>query len=193
MQPVTALQSEYSLWWREPEAEILPALEELGIGFVPFSPLGKGFLTGAINADTTFDSSDIRNIVPRFTPEARQANQALVDLLGRDRGRTAGYPRADRAGLAAGAQAVDRPHPRDHEAASDGGEYRLGCSGTDGRRSRGDEQTLICKMCMDGLTRRISNSRSPVRPAIGNSRNSGTFTSFPSASGPRGFAPRESW
>jgi aryl-alcohol dehydrogenase-like predicted oxidoreductase len=83
VQPVTALQSEYSLWWREPEQEILPTLEELGIGFVPFSPLGKGFLTGAIDATTTFDSTDFRNIVPRFSPEARQANQAVVDLLGK--------------------------------------------------------------------------------------------------------------
>ncbi|WP_224369433.1 aldo/keto reductase [Hyalangium versicolor] len=82
VQPVTALQSEYSLWWREPEKEILPTLEELGIGFVPFSPLGKGFLTGAISESTTFDSKDFRNVVPRFTPEARKANQALVDLLG---------------------------------------------------------------------------------------------------------------
>src|SRR5271169_326463 len=81
VQPVTALQSEYSLWWREPEKEVLPVLEELGIGFVPFSPLGKGFLTGAITETTTFDSTDFRNIVPRFTPEARKANQALVDLL----------------------------------------------------------------------------------------------------------------
>ena len=81
VQPVTALQSEYSLWWREPEAEILPALEELGIGFVPFSPLGKGFLTGKIDQDTKFDSTDFRNIVPRFTPEARRANQAMVDLV----------------------------------------------------------------------------------------------------------------
>jgi aryl-alcohol dehydrogenase-like predicted oxidoreductase len=81
VQPVTALQSEYSLWWREPEAEVIPTLEELGIGFVPFSPLGKGFLTGKIDENTTFDSSDFRNIVPRFTPEARKANQALVDLL----------------------------------------------------------------------------------------------------------------
>jgi aryl-alcohol dehydrogenase-like predicted oxidoreductase len=81
VQPVAALESEYSLWWREPEQEIMPTLEELGIGFVPFSPLGKGFLTGAITANTTFDSSDFRNIVPRFTPEARKANQALVDLL----------------------------------------------------------------------------------------------------------------
>ncbi len=81
IQPVTALQSEYSLWWREPETEVIPALEELGIGFVPFSPLGKGFLTGKISEDTKFDKSDFRNIVPRFAPENRKANQALVDLL----------------------------------------------------------------------------------------------------------------
>jgi aryl-alcohol dehydrogenase-like predicted oxidoreductase len=79
--PITALQSEYSLWWRKPEQEVLPTLEELGIGFVPFSPLGKGFLTGKIDENTTFDKSDFRNIVPRFTAEARKANQALVDLL----------------------------------------------------------------------------------------------------------------
>jgi aryl-alcohol dehydrogenase-like predicted oxidoreductase len=83
VQPVTALQSEYSLWFREPEAEVIPALEELGIGFVPFSPLGKGFLTGKISEDTKFDKSDFRNIVPRFTPENRKANQAVVELLGR--------------------------------------------------------------------------------------------------------------
>jgi aryl-alcohol dehydrogenase-like predicted oxidoreductase len=83
VQPVAALQSEYSLWWREPEAEILPALEELGIGFVAFSPLGKGFLTGKIDQNTTFDPSDFRNTVPRFAPENRAANQALVELLGR--------------------------------------------------------------------------------------------------------------
>jgi aryl-alcohol dehydrogenase-like predicted oxidoreductase len=82
VQPVAALQSEYSLWWREPETEVLPALDELGIGFVPFSPLGKGFLTGAISENTTFDSNDFRNVVPRFTPEARKANSALVDELG---------------------------------------------------------------------------------------------------------------
>jgi aryl-alcohol dehydrogenase-like predicted oxidoreductase len=81
VQPVTALQSEYSLWWRAPEQEVIPTLEELGIGFVPFSPLGKGFLTGKIDETTTFDSSDFRNIVPRFTPDARKANQAVVDLL----------------------------------------------------------------------------------------------------------------
>ena len=82
VQPVTALQSEYSLWWREPEAEVLPTLEELGIGFVPFSPLGRGFLTGKIDENTSFDSADFRNNLPRFTPEARKANKALVDLLG---------------------------------------------------------------------------------------------------------------
>jgi aryl-alcohol dehydrogenase-like predicted oxidoreductase len=83
VQPVTALQSEYSFWFREPEAEVIPTLEELGIGFVPFSPLGKGFLTGAINADTKFDKTDFRNVVPRFTEENRKANQAMVDLIGR--------------------------------------------------------------------------------------------------------------
>jgi len=82
VQPVTAIQSEYSLWWRKPEEELLPALEELGIGFVPFSPLGKGFLTGTIDETTSFDKSDFRSVVPRFTPQARKANQALVELLG---------------------------------------------------------------------------------------------------------------
>jgi aryl-alcohol dehydrogenase-like predicted oxidoreductase len=82
VQPVTAVQSEYSLWWRKPEDEVLPALEELGIGFVPYSPLGRGFLTGKMNENTTFDSSDFRNILPRFTPEARKANKQLIDLLG---------------------------------------------------------------------------------------------------------------
>lgn len=83
VQPVSAVQSEYSLWWRAPEQELLPALEELGIGFVPYSPLGKGFLTGKINENTTFDSTDFRNVLPRFTPEARHANQGMVDLLGK--------------------------------------------------------------------------------------------------------------
>ena len=82
VQPVTALQNEYSLWWRRPEEEVLPVLEELGIGFVPFSPLGRGFLTGKMNENTAFDSGDFRNTLPRFTPEARKANRALVDLLG---------------------------------------------------------------------------------------------------------------
>ena len=83
MQPVTAIQSEYSLWWRRPEEDVLPALEELGIGFVPFSPLGKGFLTGKIDANTSFAAGDFRNIVPRFSAEARAANQTLIELLGR--------------------------------------------------------------------------------------------------------------
>jgi aryl-alcohol dehydrogenase-like predicted oxidoreductase len=82
VQPVAAVQNEYSLWWRKPEQEILPLLEELGIGFVPYSPLGRGFLTGKMNENTAFDSGDFRNTLPRFTPEARKANQALVDLLG---------------------------------------------------------------------------------------------------------------
>jgi aryl-alcohol dehydrogenase-like predicted oxidoreductase len=82
VQPVTALQSEYSLWWRKPEAEVIPTLEELGIGFVPYSPLGKGFLTGKIDETTTFDSSDFRSTLPRFTPDALKVNQALIDLLG---------------------------------------------------------------------------------------------------------------
>jgi aryl-alcohol dehydrogenase-like predicted oxidoreductase len=82
VQPISAIQNEYSLWWRKPEEEVLPALEELGIGFVPYSPLGRGFLTGKMNENTSFDSSDFRNMLPRFTPEARKANRALVDLLG---------------------------------------------------------------------------------------------------------------
>ncbi len=133
VQPVTAVQSEYSLFWREPEQEILPTLEELGIGFVPFSPLGKGFLTGAINENTTFDSTDFRNIVPRFTPEARKANQALVDLLGEIAARKKVDACADRARLASGPEAVDRSDPRHHEAASPGGKHRRGCRRTDAR------------------------------------------------------------
>ena len=92
VQPVTAVQNEYSLWTRGPEAELLPTLEELGIGLVPYSPLGRGFLTGAINENTTFDSSDFRNTLPRFTPEARKANRTLVDLLGRIAGRKKATP-----------------------------------------------------------------------------------------------------
>jgi aryl-alcohol dehydrogenase-like predicted oxidoreductase len=92
IQPVTALQSEYSLWWREPEAEVIPTLEELGIGFVPFSPLGKGFLTGKISAETQFDKNDFRNIVPRFSAENRKANQSLVDLIGQFAGQKKATP-----------------------------------------------------------------------------------------------------
>jgi aryl-alcohol dehydrogenase-like predicted oxidoreductase len=92
VQPVTAVQSEYSLWTRGPEAEVLPTFEELGIGFVPYTPLGRGFLTGKINENTTFDSSDFHNILPRFTPEARKANQALIDLLRKVAGRKKATP-----------------------------------------------------------------------------------------------------
>jgi aryl-alcohol dehydrogenase-like predicted oxidoreductase len=92
VQPVTALQNEYSLWWRRPEAEVIPTLEELGIGLVPYSPLGKGFLTGKIDTKTNFDSTDFRSKLPRFTPEAREANQALVDLLGQIAGRKKATP-----------------------------------------------------------------------------------------------------
>ena len=104
---MTALQSEYSLWWREPEAEVLPTLEELGIGFVPFSPLGKGFLTGEISADTKFDANDFRNKVPRFDPENRKANQALVDVIGKFAAQKQATPAQVALGLGAGAKAVD--------------------------------------------------------------------------------------
>ena len=127
VQPVAALQSEYSLWWREPERDVLPALEELGIGFVPFSPLGKGFLTGKIDEQTAFDSSDFRNIVPRFTAENRKANQAFVEWLTRFAAAKARDARADCAGMAAGAEAVGRADPGHDKAASTRGEPR--CDG----------------------------------------------------------------
>ncbi len=127
VQPVTALQSEYSLWWREPEEAILPTLEELGIGFVPFSPLGKGFLTGKIDENTTFESSDFRNTIPRFVDlEARKANSGFVELLDFDRGAEEHDARADRARVAARAEAVDRPDPRHDQAAQARREHR-GC------------------------------------------------------------------
>ena len=128
--PVTALQSEYSLWWREPEAEILPLLEELGIGFVPFSPLGKGFLTGRIGADATFGEQDYRRIAPRFSRGAEgqsgagRPHRQACDHPGRDSG-------ADRTCLASRAEAVDRPDPRDHQTASAGGEPRQRRRGAD--------------------------------------------------------------
>ena len=111
VQPVTALQSEYSLWTRTPEKEVIPTLEELGIGFVPYSPLGKGFLTGKIDENAKFDSSDFRSTLPRFTPEALKANQALIDLLGQHRGTEEGDTGSDRARLAAGPEAVDCSDP----------------------------------------------------------------------------------
>ena len=129
VQPVTALQSEYSLWWREPEAEVIPTLEELGIGFVPYSPLGRGFLTGKIDEKTTFDKTDFRNTLPRFTPEALKANQALIDLLGRIAGqRKLRLPKSRSPGSCP--EAVDRADPWHHEAGSLGGEHRRGLSRT---------------------------------------------------------------
>ena len=111
VQPVAALQSEYSLWWREPEEAILPALDELGIGFVPFSPLGEGFLTGKIDENTQFTSSDFRNTVPRFDPQARTANLAFVELADQHRRAEARDTRPDRARMAAGTEALDRADP----------------------------------------------------------------------------------
>ena len=122
VQPVAALQSEYSLFWREPEETVMPTLEELGIGFVPFSPLGKGFLTGKIDAETKFDSTDFRSTVPRFSPENRKANQALVDLVSSFAEQKESDSGADRAGLAACEEAVDRSDPRHDEAGSTGRE-----------------------------------------------------------------------
>ena len=118
VQPVTAVQSEYSLFWRGPEAELLPALEELGIGFVPFSPLGAGFLTGKIDENTKFDPTDFRNMVPRFSPEARKANMVLVDLRQELRGAQRRDAGANRTRVAAGAEAVDRADPWNHQAPS---------------------------------------------------------------------------
>ena len=143
VQPVTALQSEYSLWTRTPEKEVIPTLEELGIGFVPYSPLGKGFLTGKMDENTKLDSTDFRSTLPRFTPEALKANQALVDLLGEHRQAKAGDARSDRAGLAAGPEAVDRADPRHHEAASSGGKHRGSRSRTHARRSPRDRQRRL--------------------------------------------------
>ena len=149
VQPVTALQSEYSLWWREPEKEILPTLEELGIGFVPFSPLGKGFLTGAIDDKTTFDAKDFRNIVPRFTPEARKANQALVELLGK----IAARKKATSAQIALAWLLAQKPWiapiPGHHKAAPPGGERRRGGGRADCRRLR-EIEGAVAKITVQG-------------------------------------------
>jgi aryl-alcohol dehydrogenase-like predicted oxidoreductase len=126
VQPVTAVQSEYSLWYRGPEAEILPALEELGIGFVPFSPLGAGFLTGKMDESTRFTGTDFRANVPRFAPDALKANMTLVELLRDVAPRKERHPRSDRAGLATSAKAVGRADPRHDEAEPPGGESRSG-------------------------------------------------------------------
>ena len=140
VQPLTALQSEYSLWTRTPEKEVIPTLEELGIGFVPYSPLGKGFLTGKIDENTKFDSSDFRSTLPRFTPEALKANQALIDLLGKIASAEEGDPRANRAGVVAGPEAVDRSHSGHHETESPGREHRSSCRRTDAGRPAGNRQ-----------------------------------------------------
>ena len=138
VQPVTAVQSEYSLWWRRPEAEVLPALAELGIGFVPYSPLGKGFLTGTIDQSTAFTSSDIRTTIPRFAEENRRANQALVDLLGAIARRKEAHPGADRARLAARPHTLDRSDPRHPQARAARGEHRRRPRRAHRRRPRRD-------------------------------------------------------
>ena len=150
VQPVTALQSEYSLWSESPEKEMLPTLEELGIGFVPYSPLGKGFLTGKIDENTKFDSTDFRNIVPRFTPEARKANQALVDLIARIADAQEGHARADRACLAARAKALDRTDTRHHEAAPPGRKHRRGQHRADARRICASIEGALSRIAVQG-------------------------------------------
>ena len=134
VQPVTAVQSEYSMWWREPEEKVLPVLEELGIGFVAFSPLGKGFLTGAIDPDTKFDKSDFRNTVPRFTAEARKANEALVELVRGIAAQNGVTPAQIALAWLLSRNAADRPHPRYDQAISPGGEHRGGIREFDARR-----------------------------------------------------------
>ena len=135
VQPVTALQSEYSLWWKRPEAEVLPMLEELGIGFVPYSPLGKGFLTGKINEDTTFASTDFRSRIPRFTPEARKANQALVDLLGAIAERKKATPAQIALAWLLAQKPWIVPIPGTTKLARAGGEHRSGRGRTEPGRS----------------------------------------------------------
>ncbi len=125
VQPVTAVQSEYSIWTRDPEPEVLPTCEELGIGFVPWSPLGQGFLTGKIDASTKFESTDFRAVFPRFTEEARSANLARGGSSEADRPTKECHPRTNRTGLAAGAEALDRSDSRNDEGTSTGGEHRL--------------------------------------------------------------------
>jgi aryl-alcohol dehydrogenase-like predicted oxidoreductase len=125
VQPVTAVQSEYSIWTRDPEPEVLPTCEELGIGFVPWSPLGQGFLTGKIDASTKFESADFRAVFPRFTEEARKANQAVVDLLNHIARRENAIPAQNRTGMAARAETLDRSDSRNNENTSTGGEHRL--------------------------------------------------------------------
>ncbi len=149
VQPVTALQSEYSLFWRGPEDDVLPALEELGIGFVPFSPLGAGFLTGQIDENTKFDPSDFRNHVPRFSPEARKANMVLVHAVQVAADRKGITSAQIRPGLAVSAEAVDRPDPWHYQNVSDGGEHWCcGCR-THGRRPQAVEDATS-KLSLEG-------------------------------------------
>ena len=136
VQPVTAIQSEYSLWWRRPEEDVLGVCAELGIGFVPFSPLGKGFLTGTIDTSTTFEEgNDLRASIPRFSPKPCEHNQAMVDLVRGVAAHEGRHPRPGRVGLAAGPAAMDRPHPRHHQDAPDGGEHRRRRRRPDRRRT----------------------------------------------------------
>ena len=150
VQPVTALQSEYSLWWREPEKEVLPTLEELGIGFVPFSPLGKGFLTGKIDENTTFEKSDFRSTLPRFTPEAMESEPGGGRSAGPDREAEEGDAGANRARLAAGAEAVDRSDSGHDQAAPPGGEHRSSVGRTHRRRSAAISIRAAAKIQVQG-------------------------------------------
>jgi aryl-alcohol dehydrogenase-like predicted oxidoreductase len=167
VQPVTALQSEYSLWWREPEEEILPTLEELGIGFVPFSPLGKGFLTGKIDENTTFDSSDFRNTVQRFDAEARKANRAFVNVLASTAERKNATPAQIALAWLLAQKALDRPDPRHHEAGAARGEHRRRQRRTDARRSQRDRRGRLPDHRARGslLGDRTANDRSLRSPS----------------------------
>ena len=150
---VTAVQSEYSLFWRGPEAELLPVLEELGIGFVPFSPLGAGFLTGKIDENTKFDPTDFRNMVPRFSPEARKANMVLVELVKSVAERKERDACASCTCLAARAEAVDRAHPWNDQASSARRKSRRGERRADRKRPERDR-----RICFHSETRRSSPS-----------------------------------
>ena len=140
VQPVTALQSEYSIWWRTIEAEILPTCEELGIGLVPYSPLGRGYLTGKIDENTTFASTDIRSRNPRFTQEAIKANRVVIDVLEQHRRREGRHPGTDCPGLVAGSKTVDRADSGVAQARTAGREQRCGCRHIDGGRSGRNRQ-----------------------------------------------------
>ena len=156
VQPVTALQSEYSLFWREPEAEILPTLIELGISLVPFSPLGKGFLTGTIDSSTSFAAGDLRGTLPRFTEEARAANQGLVDTDRCDRRAQPGHTGPGRVGLDPRSAPVDHPHSGDHEAGPAAGEHR-------GRRARAVRRADLSEITAAADEVDLSGDRYPAQ------------------------------